>query len=126
MANEARGEVAVTLAGKDYAMRPSMAFIAEVEAAHGSLIGLVERFGRNRWTVAELTGVIALALGHEAGLIARDVAEAVHEGGPVHFVEPVLRLCHNALTGGRPLEADPGNVGGAAPAAPTAPTKSEA
>jgi len=119
MANPTRGEVAITLAGKDYAMRPTMAFIAEAAAAHGSLIALIERFGRNRWTVAELAGVIALALRDE-GPGPRAIAEAVHEAGPVHFVEPVLRLCHNALTGGRPLEADPGNGEGAA-AAPTPP-----
>ena len=118
MVNPTRGEVAVRLGGKDYAMRPTMRFIAEAEAAHGSLIGLVERFGLNRWTVAELAGVIRLALAHETELDERAVAEAVHEAGPAHLLVPVLTLCHNALTGGRPLPSTTGggaagNAGGA-------------
>jgi hypothetical protein len=80
-----------------------MRFIAEVEAAQGSLIGLIERFSLNRWTVAELAGVIRHGLALEAGLDAREIAEAVHEAGPAHLLAPVLALCHNALTGGRPL-----------------------
>jgi Phage tail tube protein, GTA-gp10 len=124
MVNPIRGEVAIRLAGKDYAMRPTMRFIAETEAAYGSLIGLLERFGRNGWTVAELAGVIRLALAHEAGLDARTVAEAVHEAGPAHLLAPVLTLCHNALTGGRPLEARAGNADRAAPEAPAPPSAS--
>ena len=105
MANTVRGEVAITLAGQDYALRPTMRFIAEVEDAHGSLIALLRRLHDGTWMVSEVTSVIALALDGDDGLGTDDIADAVHEAGPLPCAEQLTLLLSNALLGERAAEA---------------------
>ena len=121
MINPARGEVAIRLAGKDYALRPSMAFIAEVEGAIGPLTAQFAALREGTWKVTDLIAIVQAGLRHERGLGEAAIAEAVFRAGPGRLREAALALVAQTLMGeedeAEAAEAATGTEAGASEAA---------
>ena len=105
MANKHRGEVAITLpiAGreKQFALRPTFAFIAKVEAeCDCGLWELAHRFADGDWRVTDLVSVVSAGLAHDRSLAPRDIRDAVFEAGPIRLLPAAIALCGNAAAGG--------------------------
>ena len=102
--NKMRGEVEITLGKKTFVMAPTFATIAAIEGRFGGVLKLMTQFAANDWSITALVGIIQTALdGQRREIRPTEIADAVMER-PVEYVQPVVDLLTNALTGGQQVE----------------------
>lgn len=100
-ANEARGEVALVVAGEAFTLRPSFAALVAAEAELGPLFALVERAVEGKLTLAEMAGLFWHCLAEApAGLTREALGEAIVRAG-LAAVTPVLKGVLRQILGGR-------------------------
>ncbi len=121
MANPHRGEVAVTLAGAEYALRPTFAALAEIEVRAGiGLVALARRFAAAEFGLADMLAVLGPAIAAGGGAPPEPLGEAVVAAGLANLAAPVARFLAGALAGDTPREGTQGSVPGKAVAPPGA------
>lgn len=120
--NPRRGEIALTLEGRELALAPSFALIAEVEERLGPLPTLVRRLAGPEWRAGELAELLRLALAHAPGAPAPERREGLLLAAGLARLRPLaVELLLNALCGaealleeaGRPGERPGASAGGA-------------
>jgi len=101
VANPARGEAAIRVAGERIVLRPSFAALVAAEEELGPLFALVERAAAGQLCLRELVGLFWHCL-HEApsALTRETVGEAVAAAGLAQAT-PVLRVLLAQILGGR-------------------------
>lgn len=95
MVNPQRGEVGLTIDGRERPMRLSLAALAALEARleMASLLDLVERFETGSFRAMDLTLLIWAGLnGGGFEITAEEVAEAEIEGGALEAAKAAARL----------------------------------
>ena len=101
-ANKHRGEVAISLGGRSYLLRPTFAAIAEIEARSGQgLIGLARRLAAGDIRVSDFACIVHAGL-RAAGEPARfeKVGELVLEEGVANLAPAVGEFLRAAIAGG--------------------------
>jgi len=108
IANPHRGEVAVTLAGQQYAARPTYAAVVKWETATGrTSTELLLRFASGNFAAAEVVAVLHAALAAGGTTMPADqLGELVISEGLTDQLEAAGKLLRNSLTGGK--EPKPG------------------
>lgn len=104
--NEDRGEVAITLAGKSYIMRPTFQAIRQSEKLAGcSFMMLMQKAMRLDLSLDDLAAVIMPGLkeGGEAGATFEKVLELAYRTGINDSARAVIPYMSNAIMGGRPM-----------------------
>ncbi len=89
------GAITARLNGKTYRLRLTLGALAELETALGadSLLALVERFERGRFTSRDLIRLITAGLrGAGNTIMEEEVASMTHEDGVRGFVTLAARL----------------------------------
>lgn len=109
-ANETRGEVALTLDGAEFVLRPSYEAIVEFEAATGrSLIDLAQAAGAGSLSLSDAAAIVTAcvkawgrATGNKsaAGVNAKRVAELLIEEGLLLVMKRLEIVLFLAATGG--------------------------
>jgi hypothetical protein len=100
-ANPARGEAALTVAGRPLVLRPSFAALVAAEEELGPLLALVERAGEGRLTLAEIATLFWHCLADQPDAIDRaTLGEALVEAG-LAAVTPILRTLLGQVLRGR-------------------------
>jgi len=95
MTNRRRGEVAIDLAGRRYALRLTLNALAEIEAALAapSLAGLGERLAAGGLRSADLVALLAAAMrGGGASLADEEVGALVEAGDLASVAEALAKL----------------------------------
>ena len=111
--NPQRGEVALHLErqgeGRELALAPSFALIAELEAQLGPLPALLQRLASEEWSARELGELLRIALAHTPGAPAPDRRELLLLSAGLAQLRPLaVELLVNALSGAAPLLAEAG------------------
>lgn len=106
-ANPHRGEVAITLGGREYVARPSWSAVVQWESVTGrSTVEMLAEASRLAPRISDLVHVLHRAL--EAGgadLTAEQVYELINEDSVFNYFGPFASLLSGALTGGREVKA---------------------
>src|SRR5690625_1326188 len=116
--NPQRGEVALSLDGRDLALAPSFALIAELEERLGPLPALLRRLAGPEWRARELSELLRLALAHTPGAPAPERREGLLLAAGLARLRPVAaELLLNALEGSEALlgQESPGEMPGELP-----------
>ena len=102
VANEARGEAALSVEGREMVVRPSFAALVAAEGDIGSLLALADRAADGRILLAEIEALIWHCLAERPeGLRREAIGEALLTLGLTGAV-PVLRaILRQILAGGR-------------------------
>ncbi|MQQ06953.1 gene transfer agent family protein [Epibacterium sp. SM1979] len=100
--NPYRGEVALTLDGREYVLRLTLGALAELEEtlAEDSLISLIQRFETNGFSARDLMALLLAGLrggGHD--LSAETLAHATIEGGPMAATRAAAELLARSFVG---------------------------
>ena len=101
VANPARGEAVLRVAGETLVVRPSFAALVAAEVELGSLFALVERAADGRLGLGEMVALLWHCLADPpAGLTREDFAEAVVAGG-IAAATPALKSVLSQVLSGR-------------------------
>lgn len=98
--NRERGEVAITLGGVEYCLRPTFQALAEIESRAGvGLMKLANRFGTADFGIKDLIAVLEPAI--EAGGVKppADLGALIAEAGIANVVGPIGDFLAHALGG---------------------------
>lgn len=108
--NKHRGEIAVTLNGADYALRPDFEAVAAIDEQLGGILNIAKRsFEGQSLTLHEVAVIVcegikahgrATKKASQAGAQLPKVKREVFETGLITLVEPVAEFLTAALTGG--------------------------
>jgi hypothetical protein len=102
MANPARGEAAIVLAGAAFVVRPSFAALVAAESELGSLLALADRAAQGQLLLAEMAGLLWHCLADRpADLTRAALGEALLAAG-VGAALPALRTILRQLLAGAP------------------------
>jgi hypothetical protein len=113
-ANKHRGEVAITLAGKPYVLRPTFQAQCEIEDLTGrGMMALLDRFVRRQFGARDVAAVLyaGMKAGGESGATFEKVGEMAVEDGLVNFTTAVGDFLTNAITGGEKPKPGEGGAG---------------
>jgi Phage tail tube protein, GTA-gp10 len=102
-ANPHRGEVAVTLAGQQYAARPTYTAVVKWETAtNRTSTELLLRFASGNFAAHEVVAVLHAAItAGGAAMPVDQLGELVIAEGLTDQLEPAGKLLRNSLTGGK-------------------------
>lgn len=101
VANPARGEASVRVAGETLVLRPSFAALVAAEGEVGPLFALVERAADGRLALAEMVALLWHCLQDPPpGLTRAAFADGVTAGG-LAAATPALRLLIGQILSGR-------------------------
>ncbi|SDA35226.1 GTA-gp10 family protein [Sphingomonas sp. NFR15] len=101
VANAARGEAAIRVAGAQLVLRPSFAALVAAEEELGPLFALVERAAAGHLSLRELVGLFWHCRHEAPAALTREAfGEAVAAGG-LAAATPVLRVLLAQILGGR-------------------------
>ena len=101
VANPARGEAAIRVAGEQLVLRPSFAALVAAEAELGPLFALVERAAAGQLCLRELVALFWHCLHDAPAALTRELfGEAVAAAGLAQAT-PVLRVLLAQILGGR-------------------------
>ncbi len=114
MVNKVRGEVPVTLGGKQFAMRPTFAAMCEIEQATGmGIIGLVRRYRNLEFGFQDTAAIVTAGVraGGAPEVTIEKVGEMMMEGGLIEggldtYARPVVQFLALALGGPTAGEAE--------------------
>lgn len=119
MSNPHRGEIALELAGRRVALRPTFEALAEVEEKLGlDLVPLAQRFAAKRVGVRHLAAIVWCCWRGEDRPAYEAVGQMVVDAGVAGLIEPLGGLLVAALNGGAKKDEAPT---GAAPDTTTNP-----
>lgn len=105
-ANPHRGEVSVTLDGREYKLRPTFQALVEIEQATGcGLVELTRRFIDGKHSMRDIASILVAGInaGREPGappVRFEQIGPWAYEAGFLRVTEPCLQLLNNGLTGG--------------------------
>jgi Phage tail tube protein, GTA-gp10 len=100
MANIQRGEVTVTLGGRDYVLRPTFAALAEIESLAGrGLVPLAQRFLDRQFGLADVLAVLGPAIKAGGSKPPENLGDAVVAAGVLNLAGPIARFLAHALSG---------------------------
>jgi hypothetical protein len=87
--NQQRGEIAVELDGANYALRPSFAAYAAIEAELGEgLVGLARRLIEGRYGVRDVAAILCAGLeAADSGIARETVCAMIARGNLIAFGE---------------------------------------
>jgi hypothetical protein len=100
MANPWRGDVSLNIDGQCRVMRLTLGALAELENSmqEPSLVALVERFEKNRYTARDVLALLAAGLkGGKCGVSEEDLLHAEIEGGPIAGARAAAELLARAF-----------------------------
>lgn len=101
IANPARGEASLRVAGEVLRLRPSFAALVAAEGELGPLFALVERAAEGRLALGEMVALFWHCLAERPeGLTREGLGEAVASAG-LAAATPVLRLLLGQILAGR-------------------------
>ena len=101
MVNRERGEVAVTLSGVEYALRPTFAALAEIESRAGmGLVPLAQRFLDRQFGLNDVLAVLEPAIKAGGAKPPEKFGDAIVATGVLNLAGPIARFLAHALGGG--------------------------
>ena len=101
-ANEHRGEVAITLSGKDYVMRPTFQCLCEIEGKTGvGIFALARRFHASNFGISDAAIIVTAGMksAGEEGATVQKVGEMIFEQGLDSTAAPITEFLMMALGG---------------------------
>ncbi len=105
LVNKERGEMAMTLAGKEFVLRPTYGALAEIEGTLGQgIVPLAERIHRGEYGIVDLAVIVTAALrsrGEPATV--EKVGEMILQTGLGPVVGKVMEFLKTALNAGQAL-----------------------
>ena len=113
MANKERGEVAVSIGGKDYILRPSFSALVEIERRTGqTILEIATNLSAARIGVADLVAVLfsAIKAGQTDWPEYDVLGEMVVKAGVAELIGPVGGFIVSALNGGQETNAGNGRA----------------
>lgn len=113
VANPLRGEVAITLGGRSFVMRPDFEHLVEMESRTGvGLVELTRRIASGKYGVRDMAAIVTAGLkgaGEERADFVK-VGQMILADGLTALVDPVNQFLINAITGGKtPGGDEPGD-----------------
>jgi hypothetical protein len=100
MANRERGEVAVSLGGKDYCLRPTFQALAEIEHRAGmGLVALAKRFLEREFGLNDVIAVLEPAIEAGGQTPPKELGKLAAEQGIMRLGLPIAQFLVQALTG---------------------------
>ena len=100
IANAARGEAAIRVAGASLVLRPSFAALVAAEGELGPLFALVERAAEGKLTLAELTALFWHCRHDAPAALTREMlGEAIVAGGLAGATPALRTLLRQILAG---------------------------
>jgi len=99
VANPARGEATILIAGRPRVLRPTFSALVAAEEELGSLFALVERAGEGRLRLQELAALFWHCLTDRGELSREAVGEAVVARGLAASSKPLKTLLYQILQG---------------------------
>ena len=99
IANSARGEGSLCIAGQERLLRPTFGALVAAEDELGPLFALVERAGNGQLRLSEITGLFWHCLADQTGLTRDDVGEAVISMGLAQAAKPLRAVLQQILQG---------------------------
>ncbi len=99
MANNARGEAAIHVEGRELVLRPTFDALVRAEEELGSLFALVERAGEGQLRVTEIATLFWFCLAQPGAATREQVGEAVLEMGLAKAAKPLRILLGQILKG---------------------------
>ncbi|QEX18493.1 hypothetical protein FRZ44_38000 [Hypericibacter terrae] len=109
IANPERGEVAITLDGRRFVMRPDFEHLVEMEVRTGvGLVELTRRIASGKYGVRDMAAIVTAGLkgaGEERADFAK-VGAMILADGLTSLVDPVNQFLINAITGGKTPSGD--------------------
>ena len=107
--NPERGEVAITLGGQRFVMRPDFEHLVEMEVRTGvGLVELTRRIASGKYGVRDMAAIVTAGLkggGEERADFAK-VGAMILADGLTSLVDPVNQFLINAITGGKTPSGD--------------------
>lgn len=101
VANPARGEAALTLAGQRYTLRPSFQALVAAEQDVGPLFALVEKAAAGQLTLADTVSLIWHCLHDKPDAMTREaLGELIAETG-IGMLSPLLQTLLGQIIKGR-------------------------
>lgn len=101
-ANENRGEVAITLAGKEFVLRPTFQCICEIEAQLGmGIMALAKRVSLSNFGMFDVAVVFTAGMkaGGDDGANLQKVGDMVYQDGLANFSTSMNEFLTMALGG---------------------------
>lgn len=101
MANPWRGDVSLVIDGQRHVARLTLGALAELEATleADSLVALVERFEKNKFSSRDVLALLLVGLRGGGGVIdAATLEHAQIEGGPMAAAQAAAELLARAFT----------------------------
>ncbi|MGN6497748.1 MAG: gene transfer agent family protein [Tsuneonella sp.] len=94
-----RGEASLTIAEREYLLRPTFAALVAAEEELGPLFALVERAGSGQLKLAEMTALFWHCLAERDGLTREELGEAAAHAGLAACAKPLRTLLGAILQG---------------------------
>ena len=101
-ANEHRGEVAITLVGEDYVMRPTFQCLCEIEAQTGvGIFAMARRFHASNFGISDAAIIVTAGMkaAGETGATVKKIGEMIFETGLDKTAAPITEFLMMALGG---------------------------
>jgi len=98
MANPARKEVELELAGRTYIVRPTFKKMSEIEVRFGAGVPLLNKMMACQLSVAEIVALVSIMIRDQPGAPAlKDLNDIVFEAGALSLLGPISDFINNGL-----------------------------
>ncbi|MBI2235343.1 MAG: gene transfer agent family protein [Magnetospirillum sp.] len=98
--NKHRGDVAVTLGGREYVLRPTFGALVEIEERLGmGLVPLARKVLEGQFGFKEVATIIACGIKGAGERVPGNLGDLTVEAGLMQLSEPVARFLNGALAG---------------------------
>ncbi len=98
--NKQRGDVAVTLDGRECVLRPTFDALVEIEERLGiGLVPLAKRFVAGEFGIREVSVILAAGLRGAGQKVPEDLGNKIVKAGVLSFTQALVQLLTNALQG---------------------------
>ena len=105
--NKQRGDVAVTIGGQEYVLRPTYQALAEIEARTGvGLVALAGKFMNRDFGVVEAVAIISAGIAGSGEKPPKDLGDQIIGQGVLQLAGPILAFLTNGLTGDQEGKAE--------------------
>lgn len=105
--NKQRGDVAVTIDGQDYVLRPTYQALAEIESRTGvGLVALAGKFMNRDFGVTEAVTIVSAGIAGSGEKPPKDLGDMMIGHGVLQLAGPILEFLTNGLTGDQAGKAD--------------------
>lgn len=98
MANPARKEVELELAGRTYVVRPTFRKMSEIETRFGAGIPLLNKMSACQLSVAEIAALVSIMIRDQPGAPAlKELNDIVFDAGALSLLGPIGEFINNGL-----------------------------